>query len=69
MIGLIIDLMMIDLINNIMKKKKILFIYYVLKYCVYLLNKIDNINKKYKDTIDNINEQNNGYLKKNRRTK
>ena len=30
----------------------------------YLLNKIDNINKKYKDTIDNINEQNNDYLKK-----
>ena len=35
----------------------------------YLLNKMDNINKKYKDTIDNINEKNNNYLKKNRRTK
>ena len=31
---------------------------------IYLLNKIDNINKKYKDAIDNINEQNNDYLKK-----
>ena len=34
-----------------------------------LLNEIININKKYKDTIDNINEQNSDYLKKNRRTK
>ena len=35
----------------------------------YLLNEINNINNKYKDTVDNINEQNDDYLKKNRRTK
>ena len=35
----------------------------------HLLNEIDNINKKYKDTIDNINKANDDYLKKNRRKK
>ena len=28
------------------------------KNCYHLLNEIDNINKKYKDTIDNINKEN-----------
>ena len=30
----------------------------------YLLNEMDNIDKKYRETIDDINEQNNDYLKK-----
>ena len=30
---------------------------------------MDNINKKYRETIDDINEQNNDYLKKNKGTK
>ena len=35
----------------------------------YFLNEMDNINKKYRETIDDINEQNNDYLKKNKGTK
>ena len=33
------------------------------------INDIDRVNKQYKDTINNINKQNDDYLKKNKRTK
>ena len=41
----------------------------VIKHLLNEIGRINYINKQYKDTINNINEKNDDYLKKNKRTK